>query len=384
MKKRMKKIRVAVIYGGISGEHEVSLVSARSVMAALNRAKYDVLPIKIGKDGRWTVERAGLRDGERTLSPAARDERLLNTRGRGAEKIDVAFPLVHGTGGEDGSLQGLFELAGIPYVGSGVLGSAIGMDKIMQKKVFEQEGLPTAAYVSFTAGEWTADRREILERIERHLAYPCFVKPANMGSSVGISKAHHRKELLRGITDALRYDRRVAVEAAVPDAREIECAVLGNDHPHASVLGEIVPSNEFYDYAAKYLDGASQTIIPADLPKPLTERIRGLALRAFKVLDAAGLARVDFFVQRSSGDVFINEINTLPGFTDISMYPKMWAASGLPYSELLDELIRLAIERGAERRGLVRSFKPPTSRSVLKLKVKKPVRTGRRVSKKKR
>lgn len=347
----MKKIRLAVIYGGASGEHEVSLISARSVMTAFDEKKYDIRPIKIDKKGRWSEDPMTL-----------------------AKRVDVAFPLVHGTGGEDGCLQGFLELLGIPYVGSGVLGSSLGMDKIVQKKVFEQHGLPVAAYESFTGGEWKRGRSGIVERIEKNLSYPCFVKPANMGSSVGISKAHHRKELVRGIADALRYDRRVVVEAAVHEAREIECAVLGNDAPRASVPGEIIPSNEFYDYAAKYVDGKSRVIIPASLPKALMERIRAMSLQAFEALDAAGLARVDFFVQRDSGDVFINEINTLPGFTDISMYPKMWAASGLPYPQLLDELVRLAMERGAERRALTRSFTPPKSSNSNK---RSPAKGGR-------
>lgn len=327
----MKKIRIAVIYGGASGEHEVSLLSAKSVMAALDAKKYDVLPIKIGKDGKWSKE----------LS---------------AKKIDVVFPIVHGTGGEDGALQGHLELSGIPYVGSGVLGSAIGMDKIIQKKIFEREGFPISAYEHFTVDEWKHKQQDIVAAIEKYLTYPCFVKPANLGSSVGISKAHHRKELIRGIELALTYDRRVVVEAAVHEAREIECAVLGNDEPRPSVLGEIVPSNEFYDYAAKYVDGKSQTIIGAALPKHVTARIRTMACKAFLALDAAGLARVDFFVQRDSNDVYLNEINTLPGFTSISMYPKLWEATGLDYSDLLDELVGLALDRAKEKRALSRDF----------------------------
>jgi D-alanine-D-alanine ligase len=358
MPKRIKKIRVAVVYGGVSGEHEVSLVSARSVMDALDKAKYDVLPVKIDKKGRWSVPQATL-----------------------ARRADVVFPLVHGTGGEDGCLQGVLELMGLPYVGSGVLGSALGMDKIVMKKVFAQYGLPVAAYESFSAGEWRRGRDRIVAAVEQRLAYPCFVKPANMGSSVGISKAHHRKELLRGIADALRYDRRVVVEAAVPGAREIECAVLGNEEPRASLPGEVEPSNEFYDYAAKYVDGASRVIIPAGLPKAVVARIQEMSIAAFRALDAAGLARVDFFVQRDSGDIFINEINTLPGFTDISMYPKMWAASGLPYPALLDELVRLALERGTERRKLVRSFTPPKRRKAAK---RSPGRRGAAKSRSKR
>lgn len=366
----MKKLSIAVIYGGVSGEHEVSLMSAASVMSALDRAKYDVLPVRIRKDGRWTVdpsllppaERRGLASGERTLAPDATRRGLMGGDGRPAEKIDVVLPLVHGTGGEDGSLQGLLELAGVPYVGSGVLGSAVGMDKVMQKKVLEREGFPVAKYAHFIAPDWERDARGIIADIERRLGYPNFVKPANLGSSVGISKAHHRKELKAGIVLALSYDRKIMVERAVPQAREIECAVLGNDDPKPSVLGEIVSSNEFYDYAAKYLDGKSATVIPAKLPAGVAAKVKAMAVKAFKTLDASGLARVDFFVRRNTGDVFINEINTIPGFTSISMYPKLWEASGLPYPALLDELIRLARERADQKKSLLREFAPPAGK----------------------
>ncbi len=374
----MKKIRIAVIYGGVSGEHEVSLKSAASVMAALDAKKYDVLPVRIGKTGRWAVDpsllpperRAALGKGERALVPDASGRGLTGRDGRPAERVDVAFPLVHGTGGEDGCLQGLFELAGIPYVGTGVLGSAVGMDKVTQKKILEQEGFPVAPYSHFVASDWKRDAAAIVDDVEKRLGYPCFVKPANLGSSVGISKAHHRKELRQAIGLALSYDRKCVIEHGVPEAREIECAVLGNDDPKASVLGEIVPSNEFYDYAAKYIDGKSREIIPADLPKATADRIRTLAVRAFRALDAAGMARVDFFVRRDTGDVFINEINTIPGFTSISMYPKLWAASGLPYPRLLDEIVRLAIERDAERKNLTRDFAVPTPDAAKKSKAR--------------
>lgn len=374
----MKKIRIAVIYGGVSGEHEVSLKSAASVMAALDAKKYEVLPVRIGKTGRWAVDpsllpparRAALAKGERALVPDAAGKGLTGKDGRPAERIDVAFPLVHGTGGEDGCLQGLFELAGIPYVGTGVLGSAVGMDKVTQKKILEQEGFPVAPYAHFVASDWKRDTAATVDDVEKRLGYPCFVKPANLGSSVGISKAHHRKELRQAIALALSYDRKCVIEHGVPEAREIECAVLGNDDPKASVLGEIVPSNEFYDYAAKYLDGKSREIIPADLPKATAERIRTLAVRAFRSLDAAGMARVDFFVRRDTGDIFINEINTIPGFTSISMYPKLWAASGLAYPHLLDELVRLAIERDAERKSLTRDFAMPVPTAAKKSKAR--------------
>lgn len=372
----MKKLRIAVIYGGVSGEHEVSLKSAASVIAGLDAAKYDVLPVRIAKTGRWAVDpsllppsrRAAVGAGERALVPDATGRGLVGKDGKAAERIDVVFPLVHGTGGEDGCLQGVFELAGIPYVGTGVLGSAIGMDKVAQKKILEQEGFPVAPYAHFLASDWKRDASAIVADAEKRLGYPCFVKPANLGSSVGISKAHHRKELRQAIELALSYDRKCVIERAVPEAREIECAVLGNDDPKASVLGEIVPSNEFYDYAAKYLDGKSKEIIPADLPKGVTARIRELAVRAFRSLDAAGLARVDFFVRRDTGDVYINEINTIPGFTSISMYPKLWEASGLPFPRLLDELVRLALERAEEGKRLTRDFVIPvkTARAAAK------------------
>ena len=330
----MKKLKIAVIYGGVSGEHEVSLKSAAAVMAGLDKKRYDVLPVKIGKNGRAQKSRDVL-------------------------ACDVAFPLIHGTGGEDGSLQGVLELGNIPYVGSGVLGSAIGMDKVIQKQILERAGFPIARYEYFLATDWQHDAQSIVARIEKRIGYPCFVKPANLGSSVGISKAHHQKELRRGIIDALRYDRKIVVEKGVPEAREIECAMLGNDEPRASVLGEIVPSNEFYDYAAKYIDGASREIIPAQLSKTVATKIRTMATRAFVTLNASGFSRIDFFVRRDTGDIYFNEINTIPGFTTYSMFPKLWAASGVPFTTLLDELIRLALERAAEKRILIRTFDLP-------------------------
>jgi D-alanine-D-alanine ligase len=333
-----RALSIAVIYGGVSGEHEVSLQSAASVMKALDKAKYDVTPILIDKRGRWHFKR--------------KDKELSS--------FDVVFPLVHGTFGEDGTLQGLLEMAGVAYVGSGVLGSALGMDKVVQKMVLERAGLPVTPSVAFKRADWETGRRGIVARIERRLGYPAFVKPANLGSSVGVTKAHHRKELLAGIEEALDYDVKIIVEKAVPNAREIECAVIGNDEPRVSALGEIVPSNEFYDYAAKYLDGKSQAIIPAALPSSLAAKIAGLAKAAYVALDAAGFARVDCFVNRETGEAFVNEINTIPGFTSISMFPKLWEASGLPFRKLLDELVRLALERARARRRLRRSFSPAT------------------------
>ncbi len=372
-----KRISVAVVFGGMSGEHEVSLQSAASIIAALNKKKYEVLPVRVEKTGRWAVDAqmlAAPKDSQtltakestretRLLAPGSARGALLAGDAATAERVDIVFPIVHGTGGEDGALQGLMELSGLPYVGSGILGSAIGMDKVAQKKLLERDGFPVAPYVHFRASDWKKNANAIVSEIEKSLNYPCFVKPANLGSSVGVSKAHHRKELRAGIEDALTYDSKIMVEKAVLKCREIECGVLGNDKPRASVLGEVIPSNEFYDYAAKYVDGKSQVIIPADLPKQVSENIRAMALKAFRTLDISGFARVDFFVERTTNEVYINEVNTLPGFTSISMFPMLWEASGVPYAELLDELITLGLARDRERRGLKRSFTPPTKKA---------------------
>jgi D-alanine-D-alanine ligase len=272
--------------------------------------------------------------------------------------IDVVFPVLHGTFGEDGTIQGLLELADIPYVGAGVLGSSVGMDKVVQKQLLRQAGIPVTTAIWFTAREYRTQRSSCLAAIEGTLTYPVFVKPANAGSSIGISKAHNRHELLKAITLALQYDRKVLVEQAVPLAREIEVSVLGNDDPMASVPGEIIPSNEFYDYDAKYIDGKSRAEIPAKLNASIDRKVRDLAVQAFKALDGAGMARVDFLVNRRTNEVFLNEINTIPGFTPISMYPKLWEASGLSYARLLDRLIALAIERHRQSRRLKTTFRP--------------------------
>jgi len=351
---KRKKLGIAVIYGGRSSEHEVSLLSAASVMAALDRNKYEVTPILIAKDGRWWHEpRNGRR---RPLCPDPARPGWIKTD----KKIDIVFPLVHGTGGEDGCLQGLLELAGVPYVGSGVLGSAVGMDKAVQKKLLRQAGLPVVAWVDFDDQAWRNDRQRLLAAIRR-LGLPVFVKPANLGSSVGITKAHDRKELLAGISLALRYDTKVIVEKAVPRPCEIECSVIGETgRPLVSVPGEIVPSNEFYDYEAKYLDGRSSVLIPALLSAALSRHIRSLAGCVFTELEAYGLSRVDFLLTRGvKPKVFVNEINTIPGFTDISMFPKLWAASGWPYPRLLDAVIALAVRRAAVRSKLSRDHRPP-------------------------
>jgi D-alanine-D-alanine ligase len=370
-----QRLRVGVLFGGRSAEHEVSLQSARSVLEAMDRDKYEIIPIGVTKAGEWlTVDTPALgaptrvldEDGDRvSLLPEPERQSLVPLAERsvngispktGGTPLDVIFPLIHGPLGEDGTVQGLFELADIAYVGSGVLGSAAGMDKVAMKALFENRCLPITPYRAVLRKQWQADPRGIQSACEAAFPYPWFVKPANMGSSVGVSKVHDASELMDAMSSAAEYDRKLLVEAAVEDAREIEVAVLGNDEPEASVPGEIVPSNEFYDYGAKYLDGATRLIIPADLPETMTRRMKELALEAFRALDCAGLARVDFLVSRSDLEVYVSEVNTLPGFTSVSMYPKLWEASGVPYPELIDRLIDLALERQEERRGNRRSF----------------------------
>jgi D-alanine-D-alanine ligase len=365
-----QRIRVGVIFGGRSGEHEVSLVSATSIIHALDRVKYEVVPIGIAPDGRWISspralsvlkQKAGLEnEPEQFLVPEPNRRALIAAEGAEGESlpIDVVFPVIHGTYGEDGTLQGLLELANIPYVGAGVLGSAVGMDKIAQKQILQQAGFPVAKYLTVLSSDYETNPRRVCSAVEEKFSYPLFVKPANTGSSVGISKVHSRKELLPALDLAAGYDRRLIIERAVPQAREIECAVLGNDKPEASVLGEIVPSNEFYDYEAKYVDGKSRAFIPAPLPKAVTAKIRSLAVRAFLAIDCAGMARVDFFVTRRTHRIWLNELNTIPGFTSISMYPKLWQASGISYSTLLDRLITLAIDRHRQKNRLTRVYQP--------------------------
>ena len=378
-----KRLRVGIIFGGRSGEHEVSLASARSVMAAMDKSKYEPVPIGITQEGRWLIGgealpvleqmvREGTQPGEvaaRALhprelvpvssigltpmggsqGPIARDEHADGRRPTALAALDVAFPVLHGPFGEDGTVQGLLELADIPYVGAGVMASAVGMDKAAMKDIFKAHDLPVVRHRVVLRKAWEADPARIVREAEAAFAYPCFVKPACLGSSVGITKAHDRAELAAGLVEAARYDRKIIVEEGVPHAREIECSVLGNDDPIASVPGEIVPSREFYDYAAKYLDNASQLLIPAPLSPALAARVQELAIAAFKAIDGAGMARVDFLLNGVSGDLYLNEVNTIPGFTAISMYPKLWEASGIPYSELIDRLIALALERHADR-----------------------------------
>jgi len=351
------KKRVAVVFGGQSSEHEVSRVSAEAVIRNIDTEKFDVAMIGITKDGRWLpykgpVGLIGTGEWQSLAESSQASDRALLTAGtaiaevqKDDKKIDVVFPVLHGCNGEDGTIQGLLELAGIPYVGSGVLGSALGMDKAYAKIIFEKAGIPQGKYLVYERKQVSKEFKKIADEVERTLSYPCFVKPSNAGSSIGVSKVHNVSELEAALQLAARYDRRILVEEFI-DGHEIECAVLGNDDPVASTVGEVIPCNEFYDYEAKYMSGdSSEIIIPANLPNEVIEKIRDYSIKAFKALDCAGLSRVDFFVRKETNEIFINEINTMPGFTPISMYSKLWAASGLPYSKLIEKLIMLALER---------------------------------------
>ena len=402
-----KKLRVGILFGGRSGEHEVSLLSAASILKAIDRRKFDVVPIGIDKSGHWltSVAAQGLLEGTapaelapgepgmakslgkarklRAGDPAATPGARVLTEGKpallapepakpssalaspgaaaldshaalGSQSLDVVFPVLHGTFGEDGTIQGLFELAGIAYVGSGVLGSSAGMDKDVMKRLFAQARLPMVKHVTLLRAEWEKSPRKAIAQVKAALQYPVFVKPANLGSSVGISKAHDRKELGPAIEEAAKFDRKIVIEQGVGGkknkAREIECSVLGNDEPVASIPGEIVPVKEFYDYNAKYVDEGSELIIPAKLTKSETKKVQELAVRSFKAVDCSGLARVDFLMDPTSRKIYLNEINTMPGFTAISMYPKLWAASGVSYSDLIGRLIQLGLERHEEKK----------------------------------
>ncbi len=397
-----KKLRVGILFGGRSGEHEVSLLSAASVLGAIDRKKFEVTPIGITKEGRWLAAADAhgllkgdasavarrLRAGDPEATPGAKllhegiptllapeprssaaldqDQGLDGKSPARQTALDVVFPVLHGTFGEDGTIQGLFELAGIAYVGSGVLGSAAGMDKDVMKRLFVEAKLPIVKHVTLLRADWEKSPRKAIAQVERVLKYPVFVKPANLGSSVGISKAHDRKELSPALTLAAKYDRKLIVEQGVGGkspqrrgpvagmqaarAREFEVAVLGNDAPQASVVGEIIPGKEFYDYEAKYLSEGSVPVIPAPIGKSETRKIREMAVAAFKACDLSGLARVDFLMEPDGKRrIFVNEVNTMPGFTQISMYPKLWEASGLSYKELITRLIELALERQAEK-----------------------------------
>jgi len=371
------KIRVGLIFGGRSGEHEVSLASARSVMGAIDRDKYEVVLVGITKEGRWIASGDPMRALEAGDAGASQPAALLgdpSRRGlmrlkdteRAVEatrlaELDVVFPVLHGPYGEDGTVQGLLELAGIPYVGAGVTGSAVGMDKAIFKDVMRAHGLPIVDSLVFKRKEWDADPEGVMERIEERLGYPVFTKPVNLGSSVGISKCHDRAGLAAGLAEAARYDRKLLIEAAVPAAREIEVSVLGNDDPIASVPGEILPSREFYSYDSKYLDtgkDASQLLIPAPISSEQAELARDLAIRAYKAIDCAGMARADFLLSGETEELYVNELNTLPGFTVISMYPKLWEATGIPYPELIDCLIGYALERYDDKSRSETSYQP--------------------------
>jgi D-alanine-D-alanine ligase len=368
-----EKIRLGVIFGGRSGEHEVSVRSARSVIEAADEEKYEVIPIAITKEGRWLspAESAALlpEAAQRRLgqspSEAGGALAIVVDPSRGgllgrdkdggaaaAQRLDVVFPVMHGTYGEDGTIQGLLEMAGIPYVGCGVLASSCGMDKVTMKTLFLHAGLPLCKYIWFTRHEWESSPALVHERVSRELGYPCFVKPANLGSSVGISRASDDESLVRAVNLAARYDRKIIVEEGL-DVREIECAVLGNDEPEASLPGEYVVLDEqakFLDYTEKYSStGHVEFVVPAPIPKRLTGRIQEMAVRAFKAIDGAGFARVDFFLRRDTNKLLVNELNTIPGLTDVSGFPKMWDASGAPFTKVLDRLVDLAFERHAEK-----------------------------------
>ena len=386
----MKKLKVGVLFGGRSGEHEISLLSAASVLKAINPEKYEVVPIGITKDGLWVSPanaerllrgesvhvdggrhlRAG--DPEMTASaavlakgaavivpPVPQSDSLVpfESAARAADhgiNVDVIFPVLHGTFGEDGTIQGLLELADIPYVGAGVLGSAAGMDKDIMKRLFAAAGLPIVKHLTVLRTQWEKEPKKVTKEIEKKLKYPLFVKPANLGSSVGISKARNQKELGPAMDVAAGFDRKIVIEQGVggkkQKARELECSVLGNDEPRSSIAGEIVPAAEFYDYNAKYLDEGSQLIIPARITRKQMKELQEMAVLAFQAVDCSGLARVDFLMDPKNGKIYLNEINTMPGFTSISMYPKLWAASGLAYPDLIDQLLQLAMERHAEKK----------------------------------
>ncbi len=371
------KIRVGIIFGGKSGEHEVSLASAQSVARAINRNKYDVVLLGVTKEGDWITGDNALKQlaalsptlllapesdsANGAVSAPMTSAEVVPTAATTSPltTIDVAFPLIHGPFGEDGTVQGLLELADIPYVGSGVAASAVGMDKALMKAVFRAHNLPILDWLVILRREWQAQPADTIYRIESALGYPCFVKPANLGSSVGVSRARDRAELARALDLAAQYDRKLIAERAAPNAREIECSVLGNDDPLASIPGEVIPHRAFYDYVAKYAsDSGTALIVPADLPTALVRAVQEMAIRAFTAIDACGMARVDFFLERGSNKLWVNEINTIPGFTSVSMYPRMWQASGLSYADLIDRLIQLALERHADKRKSKITYEP--------------------------
>jgi len=382
----VKRLRVGVIYGGRSGEHEVSLASAAAVFANLDRQRYEPIAIRIEKDGRWVLadrpptapsaadvilqaqsDASRLRGGKEVFLPARpggetllvvdrhkdHDESTdVEIRSLATLTLDVVFPVLHGPYGEDGTVQGLLELAGVPFVGCGVLASAVSMDKSVMKSLFTARGLRVSPWIALARREWIERPQAVRDRVAGALSYPLFVKPANLGSSVGVSKVHDASELDAAMKTAAEFDRKIVVESGVEHAREIECGVLGNDAPAASQPGEIVPSNEFYDYEAKYVSGRSRWIIPAEIDAAVAHEVQRQAIVAFQAVEGAGMARVDFLLNGQTGELFVNEVNTIPGFTTISMFPRMWGASGLDYPALLDRVIALALERHADAQTL--------------------------------
>lgn len=370
--KMTKKMKVLVLFGGRSGEHDVSLMSSRSVMDAIDRRKYDVVPVAITREGKWLAGEnvhAALVSGNVNdlfpvaLLPVPGDNRLYairpgpgGTRLEEYSRVDVVIPVLHGTFGEDGTLQGLLEMADLAYVGAGVLGSSVGMDKGVFKSIMRAHGIPTPASVTFTRTQIHQGIENIIQACEELSAYPLFVKPANLGSSVGITKCRNRSDLYEGLMDASRFDRRILVEQGI-NAREIEVSVLGNDEPIASLPGEIRPREEFYSYEAKYVDESTELLVPAILDDATIDRVQKIALQVYKAIDCSGMGRVDFLLDRDSGELYVSEINTIPGFTQISMYPKLWEISGIPYSQLIDRLIELALERKADRDKTERTYR---------------------------
>lgn len=366
-----RKLRVGILFGGQSGEHEVSLTSAKGILKAIDKERYDIVPIGITKAGQWLAggdihqkllqAAAGhpiIENDTNSVEAAPENSLILPISETGS--LDVVFPVLHGPFGEDGTIQGFLELAGVPYVGAGVMASAVGMDKAICKRIFQAHGLPGVPYLTILRRRWQADPEQVITECEAAFSYPIFVKPANLGSSVGIHKAKNQEELQAGLDDAARYDRKLIVEQGV-DAREVEVSVLGNDDPIASVVGEIIPSREFYSYAAKYIDDDSELLIPAPLSEEQTEAIQQAAIAAFIALDCSGLARCDFLVDKVTGEIFLNEVNTMPGFTPISMYPKLWAASGLSYTDLISRLIELAVERYEDKQQSETTFDVATA-----------------------
>lgn len=368
-----KRLRIGVIFGGRSGEHEVSLVSAASVIRALDPEKYEAVPIGITKDGRWLVGTTAvkmlpevLKSGDRVILPADPSAAALMPVGGGSGQpsvtVDVMFPVLHGTFGEDGTVQGLLELAGLPYVGAGVLASSVGMDKDVQKRLFEQAGIPIVPFLVVRRSEWEHDRVKVLREIKQKFRFPLFVKPATLGSSVGMTKVNAAHEISRALDVAAEFAMKIMVERGV-NGREIEVSVLGNDDVRASIPGEIIPHREFYDYTAKYLEGGTELVIPAVLSKKQVATFQDYAVRAFRAIDGTGMARCDFFLEKRTGKIFINELNTIPGFTSISMYPKLWEASGLPYPQLIDRLIELALQLHGEKARTKYSIELPPGAS---------------------